>query len=83
MKHSLMHISLHIIGFHEIHVNYVKRNPSRTIISKRSICLEYIFSKSATKQKTKRKTSVRVKSWLKNRRYASAFNNIYICRTDG
>ena len=54
MKHSLMHVSLHIIGFHEIHVKYVKRNPSRTIISKNSICLEYIFSKNTTKQKTKR-----------------------------
>ena len=54
MKHSLMHVSLHIIGFHEIHVKYVKRNPSRTIISKSSICLEYIFSKNTAKQKTKR-----------------------------
>ena len=32
MKHNLMHISLHIIGFHEISVKYVKRNPSRTIV---------------------------------------------------
>ena len=27
IKHSLMHISLHIIGFHKIDVKYVKRNP--------------------------------------------------------
>ena len=52
---------------------YVKRNPSRTIISKYSI---YIFSKNTTKQKTKRKKSIRVTAWLKNRRHASAFNNI-------
>ena len=32
MKQSFMHISLHIIGFHEIHLKYVKRNPSRTIV---------------------------------------------------
>ena len=32
MKHSLMHISLHIIGFHEIHVKYVKRSPTLTIM---------------------------------------------------
>ena len=31
MKHNLMHISLHIIGFDEVYVKYVKRNPSRTI----------------------------------------------------
>ena len=78
MKHSLMDISLHIIGFREIHVKYVKRNPSRTIISKCSICLEYIFSKNTTKQKTKRKRSVRVNPWLKNRRCTNAFSNIYI-----
>ena len=77
MKYSLMNISLHIIGFYEIHVKHVKSNPSRTIISKCSICLEYIFSKNTTKQKTKRKRSLRVKPWLKNRRYESAFNNIY------
>ena len=47
-----MHVSLHIIGFHEIHVKYVKRNPSGTIISKYLICLEYIFSENTTKQKT-------------------------------
>ena len=73
-----MHISLHIIGFHEIHVKYVKQNPSRIITSKCSICLEYIFSKNTTKQKTIRKRSVRVEHWLKNRRYTSAFNNIYM-----
>ena len=55
MKHSLMHISLHIIGFHEIHAKDVKRNPSRTIIRKCSICLEYVFSKNTTKQKKKKK----------------------------
>ena len=32
MKHRLMHISFHIIGFHENHVKYVKRNPSGTIM---------------------------------------------------
>ena len=73
-----MHVSLHIIGFHEIHVKYVKRNPSGTIISKYLICLEYIFSENTTKQKTKRKRSVRVKPWLKNGRYTTAFNNIYM-----
>ena len=73
-----MHVSLHIIGFHEIHVKYVKRNPSGTIISKYLICLEYIFSENTTKQKTKRKRSVRVKPWLKNRRHVSAFDNKYI-----
>ena len=76
MRYSLMHISLHIIWFHEIHVKCVKRNPSRTIISKCSICLEHIFSKNTAKQKRKRKKGVRVKSWLKNRRYTSALNNI-------
>ena len=34
MKHSLMHVSLHLIWFDEIHVNYVKRKPSRTVASK-------------------------------------------------
>ena len=34
MKDGLMHISLHLIWFHETHVNYVKRNPSRTAVSK-------------------------------------------------
>ena len=29
MKHSLTHISLHFIWFHEIHVNYVKWYPSQ------------------------------------------------------
>ena len=32
IKNRLTHISLHIIGFHEIHVKYVKANPSRTIM---------------------------------------------------
>ena len=73
-----MHISLYIIGFHEIHVKYVKRNPSRTIKSKCSVCLEYIFFKNTSKQKTKGKRSVSVKPWLKNRSYASAFINIYM-----
>ena len=40
------------------------------------LLIEYIFSKKSTKQKTKRKRSVWVKSWLKNRMYTSAFNNI-------
>ena len=39
---------------------------------------EYIFSKNTTKQKAKRKRSVKVKSWLKNRLYTSAFNNILV-----
>ena len=38
---------------------------------------EYIFSKKSTKQKTKRKRSVWVKAWLKNRMYTTAFNNIF------
>ena len=78
MKHSLMHISLHIIRFHKIYVKYVKRNHSRTIIRKCSICFEYVFSKNSTKQKTKRKRNVKVKPWLKNRRYTTTFNNIYM-----
>ena len=41
------------------------------------LLIEYIFSKKSTKQKTKRKRSVWVKSWLKNRMYTSAFNNIF------
>ena len=32
MKHSLMHVSLHIIRFHELRVKYVTGNPSRTIM---------------------------------------------------
>ena len=41
------------------------------------LLIEYIFSKKSTKQKTKRKRSVWVKSSLKNRMYTSAFNNIF------
>ena len=41
------------------------------------LLIEYIFSKKSTKQKTKRKRSVWVKFWLKNRMYTSAFNNIF------
>ena len=37
---------------------------------------EYIFSKNTTKQKAKRKRSVKVKPWLKNTLYTSAFNNM-------
>ena len=81
MRYSLMHISLHIIWFHEIHVKYVKRNPSRTIISECSICLEHMFSKNTAKQNIKRKKSVRVKPWLKNRRYTSANNITTIIRS--
>ena len=29
MKHSLIYISLHLIWFHEIHIKYVKRKPTR------------------------------------------------------
>ena len=39
------------------------------------LLIEYIFSKKTTKQKTKRKRSVCVKPWLKNRIYA--FNDIF------
>ena len=35
MKHNLMHISLHLIWFHEIRMTYVKRKPPRTFISKK------------------------------------------------
>ena len=35
MKHNLMHISLHLIWFHEIRITYVKRKPPRTFISKK------------------------------------------------
>ena len=41
------------------------------------LLIEYIFSKKPTRQKTKRKRSVWVNSWLKNRMYTSAFNNIF------
>ena len=37
MKHNLMHISLHLIWFHEIRIKYVKRKPPRTIIRKNAI----------------------------------------------
>ena len=85
MKRSLMHASLHLIWFHEIHVNYVKKNPSRAaaskINSKKSSVInlwltEYIFSKNTTKKNMKRKRSVKVKPWLKNCLYTSAFNNM-------
>ena len=62
-----MHIWLHLIWFHEIHVNYVKR------ILQTLLLIEYIFTK---KQETKRKMSVKVKPWLKNGLYTSAFNNM-------
>ena len=35
MKHNLMHISLHLIWFHEIRMTYVKRKPPRTFIGKK------------------------------------------------
>ena len=35
MKHGLIYISLHLIWFHEIHIKYVKRKPSRTMIGKK------------------------------------------------
>ena len=41
------------------------------------LLIEHIFSEKTTKQKTKRKRSVWVKSWLKNCMYTSAFNNIF------
>ena len=41
------------------------------------LLIERIFSEKTTKQKTKRKRSVWVKSWLKNCMYTSAFNNIF------
>ena len=34
MKHSLMHISLHLIWFHETQIKYAKRKPPRTMIGK-------------------------------------------------
>ena len=42
------------------------------------LLIEYIFSKNITKQKTKRKSSVKIKPWLKNRLYTSAFNNMLV-----
>ena len=39
------------------------------------LLIEYLFSKEITKQKKKR--SVWDKRWLKNRMYASAFNDIF------
>ena len=41
------------------------------------LLIERIFSEKTTKQKTKRKRNVWVKSWLKNCMYTSAFNNIF------
>ena len=43
----------------------------------RFLLIEYIFSKKATKQKTKRKRSVWVRPRLKICMYTSAFNNIF------
>ena len=40
------------------------------------LLIEYIFSKNIAKQKRKRKGSVKVKPWLKNRLYTGAFNNM-------
>ena len=40
------------------------------------LLIEYIFSKNTTKQMAKRKRSVKVKPWLKNRLYTGAFNNM-------
>ena len=40
------------------------------------LLIEYIFSKTTAKQKAKRKRSVKVKPWLKNRLHTSAFNII-------
>ena len=37
-----------------------------------------MFSKNTRKQKTKRERSVKVKPWLKNRLYTSAFNNMLV-----
>ena len=41
------------------------------------LLIEHIFSKKTTKQKTKRKRSAWVKSWLKDCMCTSAFNNIF------
>ena len=41
------------------------------------LLVEHVFSKKTTKQKTKQKRSVRVKSSLKNCMYTSAFKNIF------
>ena len=38
--------------------------------------MEYIFPKNTTKQKTKRKRSVKVKPCLKNHLYTGTFNNM-------
>ena len=43
----------------------------------RFLLIEYIFSKKATKQKTKRKRSVWVRPRLKICMYTSAFSNIF------
>ena len=40
------------------------------------LLIEYIFSKNTTNQMAKRKRSVKVKPWLKNRLYTGAFNNM-------
>ena len=55
--------------------NCISWNALKEKIHSVSFPIEYIFSKNTTKQKTKRKRSV--KPWLKNRRYTSAFNNTF------
>ena len=88
MKRSLMYISLHLIWFHEIHIEYVKRKPPWTMKGKimntkenqvfSLLLFEHIFCKKTTKKKPKWKRSVWVKPWLKNCMYTSAFNNIFV-----
>ena len=41
------------------------------------LLIEYLFSKEITKQKAKKKKSLWDKRGLKNRMYASAFNDIF------
>ena len=80
MKDSLMHISLHLIWFHEIHLNYVKKNPSRTVVSRmNSKSVQFVTDRvyiSKKNYKAKDKKKKECKPWLKDRMHTSAFNNM-------
>ena len=68
-KDTLWNISfrlLHETQFNAYFItyNWISRNSCK-ICEKESLYLEYVISKNTTKQKTKRKRSIRVKPWLK------------------
>ena len=78
----LMHMSLHLIWFHETHTKYVKRKPPhyywKKWIQKRikfSIC--YWEITYYLKQNIKRKWSVWVKPWLKNSMHTRYVHDIF------